>query len=75
LGLLTKSNPCTTLGPVLLPKENIQFSKFGKGDAELLMLGKTQAAMTQPNLSNGESVRCIKKLDMYNTTDQRRLEA
>jgi hypothetical protein len=39
------------------------------------MLGKTQAAMTQPNLSNGESVRCIKKLDMYNTTDQRRLEA
>jgi hypothetical protein len=36
-----------------------------KGDAELLMLGKTQTAMTQPNLSNGESVRCIKKLDMY----------
>jgi len=26
--------------------------------------------MTQPNLSNGESVNCIKKLDMYNTTDQ-----
>jgi hypothetical protein len=70
LELLTKSHPCTTLVQSFYPKKTYNSHSLEKEMLSCWCLEKTQAAMTQPNLSNGESVKCIKKLDMYNTTDQ-----